>query len=85
MTDIMQADIFFFITSVAVIIFTALLCVAVYHIIKILKTVRRIVERINQGSEVLADDIENIRTSLNPTKLISFIVGLLPGGIIGKK
>ncbi len=84
MTEIIQANIFFFITSIAVIIFSLLLCIAVYQIIKILKIVRRIVERIDEGTEVLADDIEHIRTSFNPTKLISFIVGLLPGGKVRK-
>ena len=78
MTEILQANIFFFITSIAVIIFTSLLCVAVYQVIKILKSVRRIVDRLEEGTEVLADDIENIRTSFNPTKLISFIVGMMP-------
>ena len=80
MTEILQANIFFFITSVAVIIFSLLLCVVVYQIIKILKTVRRIVDRIEEGTEVLVEDMENIRTSFNPTKLISFIMGMMPTG-----
>ena len=80
MTEILQANIFFFITTIAVVLFTILLCVAVYQIIKILKTVRRIVDRIEEGTEVLADDIDNIRTSFNPTRLISFIMGLMPNG-----
>ena len=80
MTEIIQMDIFFFITSVAVVLFTLLLCIAVYQIIKILKGVRRIVERIEEGTEVLADDIDNIRTSFNPARLISFIMGMMPNG-----
>jgi hypothetical protein len=80
MTEILQANIFFFITTVAVILFTLLLCVAVYQVIKILKAVRRIVDRVEEGSEVIAGDIENIRTSFNPAKLISFIMGMMPTG-----
>jgi signal transduction histidine kinase len=80
MAEILQMDIFFFITSVAVVLFTILLCVAVYQIIKILKAVRRIIDRIEEGTEVLADDIDNIRTSFNPTRLISFIMGMMPNG-----
>lgn len=80
MTEILQANVFFFITSIAVIIFTLLLCVAVYQIIKILKAVRRIMDRLEEGTEVLAGDIESIRTSFNPAKLISFIVGMMPNG-----
>jgi len=80
MTEILQANIFFFITSVAVVVFTFLLCIAVYQVIKILKTVRKIIERVEEGTEVLAGDIDNIRTSFNPAKLISFIMGMMPGG-----
>lgn len=80
MAEILQMDIFFFITSVAVVLFTILLCVAVYQIIKILKAVRRIIDRIEEGTEVLADDIDNIRTSFNPARLISFIMGMMPNG-----
>jgi len=80
MTEILQANIFFFITSIAVIVFTLLLCVAVYQVIKILKAIRRIMDRVEEGTEVLAGDIENIRTSFNPTKLISFIMSMMPNG-----
>ena len=80
MTEIIQANIFFFITSISVVIFTLLLCLAVYQVIKILKAVRRIVDRIEEGTEALADDIENIRMSFNPTRLISFIMGMMPNG-----
>jgi len=76
----MQMDIFFFITTIAVVIFTILLCIVIYQIIKILKTIRRIVDRVDQGAEVLAEDIDSIRSSLNPTRLVSFIVNLLPTG-----
>ena len=31
------------------------------------------------GSEVLADDIENLRENFNPARLISFVMSLLPG------
>ncbi len=80
MVEILSANIFFFITSIAVVLFTTLLCVAVYQVIKILKAVRRIIDRIEAGTEVLVDDIENIKTSFNPTKLIGFIVRMLPNG-----
>ena len=80
MTEILQANIFFFITSISVVIFTLLLCVAVYQVIKILKAVRRIMDRIEEGTEVLADDIENIRTSFNPSRLIGFIMSMMPRG-----
>jgi len=79
MTEVLHANIFFFITSVAVVLFTLLACVLLYHFIKIVRSVRRIVERVEAGSEVLAEDIDNIRASLNPARLIQFIMSMMPG------
>jgi len=46
MSEVLQANIFFFITSVAVILFTLLLCIALYHVVKILKSIRRVMEKV---------------------------------------
>ncbi len=61
MSEILQANIFFFITSIAVIVFTFLLSVALFHFIKILKSVRKIMERVEAESEAIADDVERLR------------------------
>lgn len=61
MSEILHADIFFFITGIAVIVLTFLLSIALFHFIKLMKSVRRIAERIDEGSEAIADDIENLR------------------------
>lgn len=79
MTEILQANIFFAITSVAVVIFTLLLCYAVYQIIKILKSIRRIVERIDEGSEMIADDMDNLRTYVMEGSLVSQLIGFFMG------
>lgn len=79
MTEVLHANIFFIITSIAVVLFTLLVCVLLYHLIKIVRAIRRIVDRVEAGSEVLADDIENIRASFNITNLIQFIMGMVPG------
>lgn len=85
MSEVLQANIFFVITSVAVVIFTLLVCVLVYQLIKIVKSIRRIVERVEAGSEVLAEDIENIRESLNPARLIQFVMSFMPGAAPKKR
>lgn len=61
MSEVLHANIFFFITSIAVIVCTFLLSVALFHFIKIMKSVRRIIDRVEAGSEAIADDIENLR------------------------
>lgn len=62
MSEILHANIFFFITGIAVIVFTLLMSVALFHLIKILKAIRRIVDRIEEGTATVAEDIEQLRT-----------------------
>ncbi|MFT5849333.1 MAG: hypothetical protein ACI9H6_000138 [Patiriisocius sp.] len=79
MNEILQANVFFFITSISVVLFTLLLCVAVYQAIRILKSIRRIVDRIDEGSEMIADDMENLRTFVVEGSLVSQLVGFFLG------
>jgi len=76
MNEILHANIFFIIASLATICFSILACVLLYHVVKIVKSVRRIVDRVEAGSEVLADDLEELRVNLNPAKLFGFIVNI---------
>lgn len=62
MEEVLHANIFFFITGIAVIVFTFVSTIALYHLIKILKSVRRIVDRVEMGAETIVDDIEQLRT-----------------------
>lgn len=80
MEEVLHANIFFFITSVATIIFSLLLCVVLYQIIKILRSIRKIVERVEQGSEVLAEDIDHIRSFVLEGSLMSQIIRFFMGG-----
>jgi adenylosuccinate lyase len=62
MAEVLHANIFFFITGIGVIVLTVLVSIALYHFIKILTSVRRIVERVEAGTETLIEDIEDLRT-----------------------
>lgn len=78
MSEVLQANVFFFITGIAVIIFTFLLSIALYHVIRLLRSVRRIVDRIEAGSEVIADDLEHIRTYITEQSFLArFFRGVL--------
>lgn len=79
MNEVLHANIFFFITSIAVVVFTLLLCFAVYQVIKILKSIRRIVDRIDEGSEMIADDMENLRAYVVEGSLVSQLIGFFMG------
>jgi len=79
MTEILQANLFFFITAIAVIVFTLLLCFVLYQVIKILKSIRRIVDRIDEGSEMIAEDMENFRSFVTEGSLVSQLIGFFMG------
>lgn len=80
MTEVLQANIFFFITAAAIIAFTIFLCVAVFYLIKILRTVSRLTDRIEAGSENIAKDIDNLRSYVAGGALLSQAVGFFTRG-----
>ena len=79
MEDVLHANIFFFITAIGIIVLTTLGCILLYQLIKIVRSIRRIVERVEAGSEVILDDIENLRENLNPANLVAFLMRFVPG------
>ncbi len=81
MTEVLHANVFFFITSIAVIIFTVLLCIVLYHLIKLAKSIRRIIERVEVGSEIIASDLEHIRSYFTEQSLLSRVLrGMMGAG-----
>ena len=85
MDEILHANIFFFIASVATVVFLILISVILYHVIKIIKSVRSIVEKVEAGSEVLASDVSNLRSQIiNGGGFITkFITLFINSGVIG--
>lgn len=80
MTEVLQANLFFFITAMAVVVFTILLCVALYFVIKILRTISRITDRVDESSEAIASDAKQLRDYLIGGGLVSQIVSLFIKG-----
>ncbi len=62
MSEVLQANLFFLITGIAVIVFTFIACIALYHLIRIFTAVRRIMDRVEAGTETITEDIERLRT-----------------------
>lgn len=79
MNEVLHANIFFFIASVATVIFCVLICFILYHVLKIVKSLRAIIERIEEGSEVIARDVAHVRELVASggiwSRLIQFIIG----------
>lgn len=79
MSEILQANIFFIITSIAVLVFTLFVCVILYHVIKILRSIRKIVDRVEEGSEVIAEDVSQLRAYVVEGSLVSQIMSFFMG------
>lgn len=62
MSEVLQANIFFVITSIAVVVLTILLCFVLYQVVRILKNVQDITDRLRRGSEQLAEDAQVVRS-----------------------
>ncbi len=79
MSEILQANIFFLIASIATVVFSLFVCFILYQIIKIIRLVKSILERIEEGSEVLAGDLTQIRMFFSEgsvlTKVLTFFAG----------
>lgn len=79
MSEILQANVFFIITSIAVVLMTIFACFILYQIIMVLRSVRKIVERIEEGSDVIAEDVAQLRAYVMEGSLVSQIMGFFLG------
>lgn len=79
MSEVLHADIFFFITGIAVIVCSAILCVALFHAIKVLISLRRIVDRIDAGTEIIAEDMQQLRSFFAQEGFIRNIIRAISG------
>jgi hypothetical protein len=77
MNEVLHANIFFLIASIATIIFFITVTIAMYYVIRILASIRAIVERVEAGSDVIAEDISAMRefvyTKGSVGKIFSFL------------
>lgn len=79
MSEVLQANIFFYIASVATVIFCLLISLVLFEVYKIAKTVRKITERVDSASEVMAEDVAQVRKLVATGGLVSTIVQLVFG------
>lgn len=65
MEQIIHADIFFFVSTIALVCVTAGVIVIIVYVIGIVRDVRTITRRIGKESEAIVRDIHALRTKLN--------------------
>lgn len=79
MSEVLHANIFFLIASIATVIFCIMTCVILYQVFKIVKLVRSILERVEAASEVVAEDVAHVRGLIANggivSRVLSFILG----------
>jgi len=75
MNEILNANIFFFVTTIAVVIFVILGIIALYYLILILKNAKDVSQRIEKGSEMIGEDIIELRKNVKTEgfRLVYFI------------
>lgn len=61
MNTLQNADTFFYITSIAVIMVTVLVIIMLLYVVKIVQTISKIANTIRQESENMVDDIAELR------------------------
>lgn len=64
MTEFMKADIFFFVTTIAVALVSVLLVVGLVYVIRILNTTKKIIEMVKEESHEVIDDIKEFRVKM---------------------
>lgn len=64
MADVAKSDVFFFITSMAVIILTIIIAVLLVYVFLIVRNVKSVVEKVKEESDLLLDDIKDLRVKL---------------------
>ena len=80
---LLRADIFFFITSVAVVIITVVLAVALFQFIQILRDVRYVSKRLREEADRILTDVEGVRKFVKKEGRRVIDLKELLGGVIG--
>ncbi len=64
MDTLIHADVFFFVTTIAVVVITIALTVFIIYLVKVLNNVRKIAEAVNEETALLRRDIADIRSEV---------------------
>jgi hypothetical protein len=81
MDTLIHADIFFFITSLAVIVLGVVLLVALVYVTAILRDVKHITAKVRAETDLITADIVDLRESLRKegfalSKILGFVRGI---------
>jgi uncharacterized protein YoxC len=85
MNALIHADIFFFITSIAVVLVTALLVTALIYLVRILRDAKSVTGKVKEETELISEDINTLRdktkkTGIKLKNFLEFFSNLSGGG-----
>ena len=64
MNNLIKSDVFFFITSIAVVVIAILLTILIVYLIKVSKDIRYISQKAKTEADNIIDDVSQLRTNL---------------------
>jgi hypothetical protein len=79
MNEILHANVFFVIASIATVIFSIIVTLILYHVLRLVKSLRLIIERIEAASEQVVGDFAQARELLYNGGMIARIMGFVAG------
>lgn len=85
METLIQADIFFFISTLCLVTITAALLVAIYQVIKILRQIGNFLGTISEGTQALSDDLGEVRAKLRDRGVLTGFILSLMSAFVGFK
>jgi cell division protein FtsL len=86
MNTLIQADIFFFITTISVIIFTILASIAMYYLIGGLKSFKRITKNLEHKIDDASDEVDELKHRVSQSFIFNLLFAKKPKkGRVSKK
>jgi len=79
MNEILHANVFFVIASVATVLFTIIVCLVLFQVYRLVQSVRRIAQRIELASEQVAADMTQARALLYNGGILARVLGFIAG------
>lgn len=86
MNNILQADIFFFISSIATVIVTIILSIVGYYVIQIVRDAKYITTKLRNATDDLEEKFNEVREQISEEgRKAKYIVDFFLGRFMGKK
>ena len=73
MEPVLKADIFFFITSIAVVVFTIFFTIIGVHLVRIMKNFSRISESLKNGVDTAGEELKEITEQVLESTVFNFL------------